>query len=89
MKEHRPDTKTPPDEESVFSRVMNSSVHDGGKPLHDPSKKVAILIVLEEGETLENARGFVSWMHKADVEIESSEIQEFNPDYGSPVIYFP
>lgn len=82
--ERRPDTNTPPDEVSVFSRVMNSSVHDGGKSLPDPSKKVAILIVLANTDDADEIIGRISGALR-----ESMDVQEFNPDYGSPVIYFP
>lgn len=86
MEEHRPDTKTPPDEESVFSRIMNSSVHDGGKIIPRSDQKVAILIVCNQGH---DSKRVLETLDGMTMFYDSMTHELFNPDYGSPVIYFP
>lgn len=82
MNEHRPNTNTPPDEDSVFSRVMNTRVAQVNRL---PNGQVGAVIVFTRGTTKEEAEEAIRTL---DI-VESSDVQEFNPEYGSPVFYVP
>lgn len=78
--EHRPDTKTPPDEESVFSRLMNTPV---GRRL--PDGRVAAVVVFAPGVTTDEANAAL----RSIGIVEDINVNEFNPEYGWPVFYVP
>ena len=81
--EHRPNTSTPPDEESVFSRVMNTRVAQVNRR---PNGQVAAVIVFNPNMTIADANDALSTLSG---KLESTDVQEFNPQFGGPVLYFP
>lgn len=81
-KEHRPNTNTPPDEESVFSRLMNTRV---ARIERRPDGQVAAVIVFSKDTTTADANDAIREMGPI---VESSDVQEFKPEYGRPVLYF-
>lgn len=82
-KEHRPNTSTPPDEESVFSRIMNTRVAQVNRT---PSGQVAAVIVFRSDMTIADANEALATLSD---KLESTDVQEFNPQFGGPVLYFP
>ena len=81
--EHRPNTSTPPDEESVFSRVMNTRVAQVSRK---PNGQVAAVIVFSKETTVADANDAIRAMGQI---VESSDVQEFEPKFEWPVLYFP
>ena len=81
--EHRPNTSTPPDEESVFSKYMNTRV---ARIERKPDGQVACVIVFAKGTTVADANDAIRQMGN---DVESSDVQEFKPEYGMPVLFFP
>jgi hypothetical protein len=81
-KEHRPNTSTPPDEESIFSRLMNTRVAQAERV---PDRQVAAVIIFKPGVTLRDATEMLA--PKVDG-LELTDVQEFNPAYGRPVLWF-
>lgn len=83
MPEHTPNTNTPPDEESVFSRVMNTRVAQTNRY---PNGQVGAVLVFAEGVTVADVTAALRSLAPM---IATSDVQEFNPDYGYPVFYVP
>lgn len=81
-KEHRPNTTTPPDEESVFSKLMNTRVAQEDRR---PSGQVAAVIVFATDVTLTDAHEILNTI---SARLESTDVQEFKPEYGRPVLYY-
>ena len=81
-KEHRPNTSTPPDEESVFSRLMNTRVAQTDR---EPAEQVAACLVFRRGMTTDDANRILNAL---TVWFESTEVQAFNPAYGRPVLWY-
>ena len=82
-KEHRPDTSTPPDLESVFSKYMNTRV---ARIERRPDGQVAALIVFNKEVTTADVNDAIREMGQI---VESSSVTEFQKEYGMPVIFFP
>lgn len=80
--EHRPNTSTPPDEDSVFSRLMNTPV---AQPKRRPVGQVAAVIIFKRGVNLEDATEMLTSLADG---LESIDVQNFNPEYGRPVLWF-
>ena len=81
-KEHRPNTSTPPDEESVFSRIMNTRV---AQVERKPDGRVAAVIIFNPDLTLADATEMLNSLADG---LESTDVQEFRPEYGRPVLWF-
>ena len=80
--EHRPNTSTPPDEDGVFSRIMNTPVAQAKRR---PDGQVAAVILFNPGVTFTDA---TEMLDSLDHGLESKDVQNFNPDYGRPVLWF-
>lgn len=71
-----------PDENSVFSRLMNTRVAQVNRT---PDGQVAAVIVFSKDTTTADANDAIREMGPI---VESSDVQEFKPEYGRPVLYF-
>ncbi len=80
--EHRPSTSTPPDEHSVFSRMMNTRV---AQVERKPDGQVAAVIIFNPTVTLSGATEMLNSIADG---LESRDVQTFNPEYGRPVLWF-
>lgn len=83
VKEHRPNTNTPPDEESVFSRLMNTRV---AQELRKPDGQVAAVVVFTSEVTKQDANEL---LYLISDYCDSTDVQSFEPQFGMPVLYFP
>ena len=72
-----------PKEESVFSRLMNTRVAQVNRK---PDGQVAAVIVFAKETTVADAKEAIRLMGTV---VESSDVQEFKPEYGMPVLFFP
>jgi hypothetical protein len=72
-----------PDENSTFSRLMNTRV---AQVKREPNGQVAAVVIFDKGVTVADAEVA---LRSLDLMIESADVQEFNPEYGSPVFYVP
>jgi hypothetical protein len=73
---------TPPDEESVFSKYMNSRV---ARVERKPDGQVAAVIVFNPDVTMQDATELLASIAE---KLESTDVQEFKPEYGRPVLFF-
>jgi hypothetical protein len=71
------------DEDSVFSRLMNTRVAQVNRK---PDGQVAAIIVFSKETTTADVKDAIREMGPM---VESSDVQEFKPEYGWPVIFFP
>lgn len=71
-----------PDENSTFSRLMNTRVAQVNRL---PDGKVGAVVIFTAGTTIADAE---EALRDIDI-VESANVQEFNPEYGSPVFYIP
>lgn len=71
-----------PDENSTFSRLMNTRV---AQVKREPNGQVGAVVIFTKGTTVADAEESLRQLDN----IESADVQEFNPDYGSPVFYVP
>jgi hypothetical protein len=71
-----------PDENSTFSRLMNTRVAQVDRL---PDGQVGAVVIFTKGTTVADAE---EALRELDI-VESSNVQEFNPEYGSPVFYIP
>ncbi len=72
----------PPVEESVFSRVMNTRI---AQELRKPDGQVAAVVVFTPEITEQDANELLFLLSD---HLESAEVQEFQPQYGRPVLWF-
>lgn len=72
-----------PDENSTFSRLMNTRVAQVNR---EPNGQVAAVVIFDKGVTVTDAEVA---LRSLDLVIESADVQEFNPEYGKPVFYVP
>ena len=71
-----------PKEESTFSRLMNTRVAQVNRL---PDGQVAAVIVFTKETTLADANDAILQMGNI---VESSDLQEFKPEYGQPILFF-
>lgn len=81
-KEHRPNTNTPPDLNSVFSKAMNSRVAQVNRR---PDGQVAAVVIFTKETTIDDVNDAIRDMGPM---VKSSDVQEFKPEYGRPVLFF-
>lgn len=72
-----------PKEESVFSRLMNTRV---ARIERTPDGQVAAVIVFAKETTVADANDAIRQMGNI---VKSADVQEFKPEYGMPVLFFP
>ena len=73
---------SPPDEESTFSRLMNTRVAQVDRM---PDGQVAAVVVFDPDVTVQDAHELLSLLSD---HWESADVQEFKPEYGRPVLWF-
>jgi hypothetical protein len=72
-----------PDENSTFSRLMNTRVAQVNRT---PDGRVVALLVFDAKTTVADVDHAIRQMGEI---VESSNVQEFKPEYGWPVIWYP
>lgn len=72
-----------PDENSTFSRIMNTRVAQVSRT---PDGRVVALLVFDAKTTVADVNDAIRQMGEM---VESSDVQEFKPEYGMPVIWYP
>jgi hypothetical protein len=77
-----PTSAAPPDEESVFSRVMNTRI---AQEIRKPDGQVAAVVVFNPDVTEQDANELLFLLSD---HWESADVQDFKPEYGRPVLWF-
>jgi hypothetical protein len=72
-----------PDENSTFSRLMNTRVAQVNRT---PNGRVVALLVFDARTTVADVNDAIRQMGNI---VETSNVQEFQPEYGMPVIWYP
>lgn len=73
---------SPPDEESTFSRLMNTRI---AQEVRKPDGQVAAVVVFNPDVTEQDANELLFLLSD---HWESADVQEFKPEYGRPVLWF-
>lgn len=77
-----PTSASPPDEESVFSRIMNTRI---AQEIRKPDGQVAAVVVFNPDLTEQDANELLFLLSD---HWESADVQSFKPEYGRPVLWF-